>query len=366
MTIKKELREILYYSLASIFITFLISLFYFQISQNKYIFDLNIWLRWDTLHYLNLAENGYLKASLLNHASIPYMPLFPWLIRSFTLLTNSYLLSSLLIANVSFLIAIYYLYKIVRLDYDDEVSWKTVVYLVSFPTAYFLHAGYSESLYMATLFASVYYARLGKWKITGILGFLATLTRLNGIVIFIFLITEYFQSVNFDYKKIKKNILWLGLVPVAFCSYLILNKKIFGNPFEYMDSLKTDYWEFITVPWYAIVRSYNKFFVLGPRDWIMEGGAVVVSWIYNILMAFAGLFKKIRLSYSVYVLLSLGLVTLTPTWASMPRFALPIFPLFISLALISKSKSFFIGTVSLFILLQAVFLYLFIQGNWAF
>ena len=56
-------------------------------------------------------------------------------------------------------------------------------FLLIFPTAYFLHIGYTEALFMALVLGSFLAARTERWWLAGLLGGLAALTRVNGLVL---------------------------------------------------------------------------------------------------------------------------------------------------------------------------------------
>ena len=63
------------------------------------------------------------------------------------------------------------------------VGLRAAWFLLIFPTAYFLHIGYTESLFLALVLGSFLAARTDRWWLAGILGGLAALTRINGLVL---------------------------------------------------------------------------------------------------------------------------------------------------------------------------------------
>ncbi|NIP31808.1 MAG: hypothetical protein GTO02_20035, partial [Candidatus Dadabacteria bacterium] len=93
------------------------------------------------------------------------------------------LLSGLIVSNIAYGFAVFYLYKLVLLDFEWDDALRTVIYFTIFPTAYFLHAAYTESLFLALTIASFYYARNDKWALCGVIGMLAALTRITGILL---------------------------------------------------------------------------------------------------------------------------------------------------------------------------------------
>jgi hypothetical protein len=125
--------------------TFLFSYIPYVLDQEDFASPLiDIWNRWDTSHYLNIAERGYSETNIGERGRlIVFFPFYPLLIKLFALVLQSYLFSALLVSNLSYVIASIYLYKLVLLDYPEEASLRAVFFLSIFPTAYFLHAGYT-------------------------------------------------------------------------------------------------------------------------------------------------------------------------------------------------------------------------------
>lgn len=121
---------------------------------------ISIWNVWDAPHYLNIAKEGY-SSSVVNerYLLIAFFLLYPLIIKIFSFVFQNYLLSSLIVSNIGFAVAAYYLYKLVRTDFESSDALRSVIYFSVFPTAYFLHAPYTESLLLALTIASFYYAR---------------------------------------------------------------------------------------------------------------------------------------------------------------------------------------------------------------
>jgi 4-amino-4-deoxy-L-arabinose transferase-like glycosyltransferase len=65
-----------------------------------------------------------------------FLPFYPLLIKLFALIFKNYMLSALIVSNLSYALAAYYLYKLVLLDYPKEDAIRAVFYFSIFPTAY--------------------------------------------------------------------------------------------------------------------------------------------------------------------------------------------------------------------------------------
>ena len=142
---------------------------------------LGVWVRWDAVHHLNLARLGYLQSS---EGDSVYFPLYPALTRiAATLLGGNYILAGLLVSTIACMAALAILYVLSEGDYGPLTARWTVVALAAYPTALFLIAPSSESLFLGLVLASFHLARTRRWWLAGATGFLAGLTRPNGIIL---------------------------------------------------------------------------------------------------------------------------------------------------------------------------------------
>ncbi|OGN75692.1 MAG: hypothetical protein A2X25_02680 [Chloroflexi bacterium GWB2_49_20] len=141
----------------------------------------NVWLRWDTPWYLKIAASGYAA----NDGSIAFMPLYPWLIKlAGTLLGGNFLLGAILVSNLAGLMALILLYELARLESSYKTNaMQTVLAMLVFPSAFFLFAAYTESLFLMLVLAAWLCARHKRWLAAGILAALATLCRLQGALL---------------------------------------------------------------------------------------------------------------------------------------------------------------------------------------
>lgn len=155
------------------------------------------WANWDGGHYLGIAEHGY------QPVQTAFFPLYPLLIFLLKNIGIPALLAGLIITHISTVVALFYLYKLSRLDYPEDISKKTLLFLLIFPTSFYLGAVYSESLFLALTLSSFYYARKGKIFPAAILGGLSFATRIVGIAT----ITGIFIEYLFNNKTTIKNYL---------------------------------------------------------------------------------------------------------------------------------------------------------------
>ncbi len=103
------------------------------------------------------------------------------------------------------------LYRLVAVDLGERVGRWSAILLLVFPTAYFLHIGYTESLFLALAFGSLWMGRSGRWWDAGVLGALAALTRINGLVLIPALAVEAWLQWRRD-RRVRTSWLGIGLV----------------------------------------------------------------------------------------------------------------------------------------------------------
>jgi len=138
---------------------------------------INVWERWDTAWYLKIAVFGYAPAD----GTASFSPLYPWLVGGLGAITGNFLLSALLISNLAALAVFVLFYEVARVEgLTSEQAGFAVLSLALFPSAFFLFAAYTDSLFLALALGAWLAARRRRWLVAGLLGGFATLTRLQG------------------------------------------------------------------------------------------------------------------------------------------------------------------------------------------
>jgi len=367
MSFKDTVKELLPVVLITIFGTYLFSYVAFVVTEDVYPNSLlELWNKWDTRHYLNIAGHGYASSDEgKGNILIVFFPLFPYLTRVFALVFQNYLLSALIVSNLAYAAAAYYLYKLVNLDFEKEDALRAVIYLSIFPTAYFLHAAYTESLFLALTISSFYYARKERWALSGTVGMLAAATRITGIILLPVLLIEYLSQREYQIKKIRKDVLWIGLIGLGLVFYLILNYAAAGDPFYFLEVQKEGWSRKLALPYQGFLNA------LGGLPGRAPSGVFTGDWA-EIIFAGLGLigtvycFFRLRLSYSLYALATWLVVTSTWFWLSIPRFTLTMFPLLIVLAVLGRRRGLNFAIIFLSLMCFALFLSQFVRFRWAF
>lgn len=147
-------------------------------------------VRWDSYHYLRLAQFGYHRAE-----DAVYYPAYPVLMRAVTEVIarplmpwasalQQHAVAGLAISIVATLPATWTMHALARevLNREDD-ALRATAYLLIFPTAFFLLQVYTEALYLALAIPALLLAVRRRWWAAGALAALATVTRATGILL---------------------------------------------------------------------------------------------------------------------------------------------------------------------------------------
>ena len=319
-----------------------------------------LWTRWDASHYLNLAKDGY-TAKGEGRFSIVFYPLYPWLVRAAFVLCRNYFAAALLVSGVASVLAGVLFRRLVELDQPAKVARLAGWFLFIFPTAYFLHIGYTESLFLALVIGSLMAARMQSWALAGVLAALASLTRVNGLLLAPTLLVEawlqYREKRRFDWRW-----LWIGAAGLGFLVYLWINYHVTGDPFTFTKVMEKHWYKKLTFPWSGIRDVWLRI----PHFNLTEGLHEFIFIIFSFLCT-VWCWIKFRPSYAIWMTLNWLLITSTTYVVSVPRYCLTLFPIFIIFARLAAARP-LAGRIltAISLLLLALFAAKFAHGTWAF
>lgn len=320
------------------------------------------WLNFDGEHYLSIAYQGYQPLTYF------FFPLFPLMARFLAFAGPiNMAITGLLISNISFFLGLVGLWKLVRLDYQENIAKVATLLLLFFPTSFYFGSYYTESLFFALAVWSFYFARKSKWFWSGILGGLSSLTRILGIALFPALFVEWWQS----RKRSFGGAVWVLLVPLGLLIYMFYLYKTTGDPLNFLHTVgifgEQRSSSFILFPqvfyryFFKILPNLNYSYFPVVFGTYLE---IVMATLFLYLSLLA--FFRLRLSYAIYLALGFLIPSLAGSFSSFPRYALILFPGFLLMALwFSKQHK----TVKLLVYLLlfatlAVATSLFVRGYW--
>lgn len=301
-----------------------------------------LWYRWDSPHYVSIAANGYLTSGDERYF-IVFFPLYPLIIRIMHFIINDYFLCGIVVSNFFALLSLYYLFRLVELEYEDsKTARRTIKYLLIFPFSFFFSIVYTESLFLALSVMCFYYARKRRFFISGIFGMLSALTRNQGVLLIIPILIEILEQNNIFKGSAKHGfnvsckdkimeILSLALVPLGYFLYLALNKCVTGNWFKFLQYQKENWHQSFGFFAGNVEKHYLNIFYM---EWKTSVGIWIPQLILFFLVAALLIYNinRMRLSYSAYTL-SYIIISYSATWLlSGPRYLSGMFTLYIMLS----------------------------------
>lgn len=293
---------------------------------------LHRWVTQDGTHFAYIAAHGYypiIRAMM--------WPLYPALEHVLgPVFGGDYGLAGLVIANASCLGALVALRRLAERELGPDAARRATLYLAIFPTAFYLAAPYSESLFLWMAIASFGAMRARRWWLAGALGCLATLTRSAGVLLAIPFAIEFFQA-----WRTGKSRLWQGsavvLIPAAVGMYSGWLWRQFGDPLAWLHA--ATYWRHtFRWPWQTLLDGIAGLGQVGAAH-----GAAGVHFLLNFgaSLAFLALavlvLRALPLSYGLYTLgvvlymLCLGEAGALSAAAGDGRYVLMAFPAFMLL-----------------------------------
>jgi hypothetical protein len=341
---------------------------------------LTTWHHWDAIRYYDLAEHGY------GAGRGGLYPLFPLAARALSIPLGGQLLGAeLIVSSAAFAVAMRLIYDLVHLEgaalarvltwtrgrkelvedpaRREQLARLAVLLVALFPTGFFFFAPYTESLFLATTVASVWYARRGLWWLAGLSGMLAALTRFPGAFLALALAFEYARqrgvltwlrgqggaAPRFDLFATLLPLVGMALVPLSQIIarsgntqvWLLQAARFWGERLDGQRPSESTLGSFdyrVVPPWNTLADSWS--YVLG---WTANPPASLpIVELFNLIcmLGFCALgvlaLRRLPLMYSLYVWPSLVLL-LTREMGFSPlmsvsRYVLVIFPCFLVLA----------------------------------
>jgi len=316
----------------------------------------DIWNRWDAVRYIEVAQLGYGgEASGEHRFMIVFLPLYPLTVYLAHFLIDNWHAAAVVVSNLCCAGAFTYCFLLTEKEYGRRAAKVAVFYLSIFPTAYFLHIAYSESLFLLLTLGAFYYARQGRWLMCALLGMLATSSRLSGLAIMLPLTFEYLHQKQLRLRAIRWDCAFLALIPLGLAAYLYINHYYFGDALKFLQYQREHWFRTFSSPFPALES--NLYMVTHDRaivERVMQHGS-------NLLII--GAFR-LRPCYTIYLALSWVLTFCDTFTLCSPRYLLTLFPIFMLLGVWRRREWLHYSLTLLFLLFYAMNATQFVRGWW--
>ena len=313
---------------------------------------LDVWnqLGTDSQHYLNIAENWYVNTGD-DRLLIVFFPLYPLLVRLFHYIFQNYLISGLFVSNICWVFAAYLLYELALLDTDRKGALRALKYLCILPASFLFSAPLSDSLFLLLSVACVYAVRKNIYPLAGLIGMLASFTRMPGILLFAPACFELVGTIIRERGAHRNDTRWkwqmagnalsLLLIPVGLLLYFYINQQVTGSATMFL-TYQSEHWH-QELGWFfgTVATVVNNATTSFADNTHMLWGL----WIPNIVFLFGSLAivtaaqNKLRASNVAYFIVYYA-VCMGATWLlSGPRYLVAAYPLALALGALTEKKS---------------------------
>jgi hypothetical protein len=180
---------------------------------------------WDSEYYIGIAVGGYddpEAGRVQNPATgqmvvknYSFFPLYPYIVRALALPLKLFGLSAigtaalagLIVTLLGTLAGMFALWDLTRGLFDEESAWRSVFYMLIFPSAFFFAQTYTEGLFVGLAFSSLALMKRKQWIWASLLGMLAAWTRAHGAVLALPLLLAWILSINWK-SEIRSQLSW--------------------------------------------------------------------------------------------------------------------------------------------------------------
>ena len=311
---------------------------------------LSHWQRWDALWYQHIAQSGYQAGN----GSTAFFPLYPMLSRALSVvLAGNVVLAELVLSGVAFAGAMWLLWKVVARETSGATSltpataaWPgramtlpllTVLLVALFPSGFFLLGPFTESLFLLLTLAAFWLSRTGRPWAAGLVGFFASLTRTQGILLALPLAYEQLrQRDSFrwalrrggrrpDLALLASAGPVLGLLVFVAFQAIVLRQSWTGLNTQ-------EAWGYqLATPWQAISASVQYIDTVPNTNSAYVEVLNLVCLLSFTVLTVAGA-RRLPLAYTLYALPSLGVLLFRQMYfsplMSVSRLVLVVFPCF--------------------------------------
>ncbi len=347
------------------------------------------WCRWDCGWYYTIAFRGYWTSQ-----ASAFFPLYPALVHGVGALIASlhvlhtldpYILATLLVANVAALAAFVGIALLARQeDASQSVMWGALALFAAYPYTFFLAAGYTESLFIASAIFALIAARRGWWLIAAVAALVATFTRGTGLILVLPLLWEFGHQHHWwtwsgwrsawhrrvTPRIVATGLLVIGSVPLAFGGYGWYLWRRFGDPLAFQRS-EALWGRHLAAPWSTALLFVQRFGQQPPWAYsqmlMLLDGVLIVAFVLLVLLCAA----RVPFAFTLYSAALVAIVMLepAPSWAEifpgLGRLLLPAVPLFFGLAVWMKRKPGVLTLiVGLMVAVQAGLATFWLNGVW--
>jgi hypothetical protein len=258
-------------------------------------------------------------------------------------------IGGLIVSSASFLLALIAVFRLASKLAGAEVAVRTVWLIAVFPFSFFLTAVYADAFYFCLAAWSLAFAYEGRWPMACALAAMAAMTRIPGLALFPAIGLEYLRQHDFDLRSLKKQ--WPSLLILVAGLLLIAgyHEWRYGDPLAFLHARQQGWGR--ASGFAALQRDFNYFFqgsVFGCgsvgeclREFEFTRNVLGYWYVALIPLSIASVLyasRTLGVGLTAWALMSIGM-GLVNGLDGTGRFTAVLFPVFIGLAMMLRSRA---------------------------
>ncbi|MEO8456431.1 MAG: hypothetical protein ABI559_01340 [Chloroflexota bacterium] len=299
----------------------------------------SIFDRWDVLNYVIISQDGYTTTNYT--VWFPGMPMIMW--AGAQLGIAEWLSGTIVVLACAALLTLAF-YALARLDFDAATARDATLFLLIFPSSFFLFIPYTEAILLALAVCSLYLARQGKWAPACILAALASIVRLPGAFLAPALLVEYLHQRNWRWQEIRADVAWISIAPAGAIAYMVYLWQKYDDLLAYSHAQR-DFFRLETIQtrggFHFIPSLIDEVRVIFTTPSVSEGvqnAAGLLGLLVFVPLFLLMLWYRMRPSYIVYSALAAFSSLTLGRLESVNRYIIAAFPMFLVIGLVVQKE----------------------------
>lgn len=312
------------------------------------------WTRWDADHYVGLIQNWYMNEGDPRF-HIVFFPLYPAVGRLLYFARLSATASALLVSNLAFFGCGIVMYRLTELTYGRKAGARAALLLMFSPLSLFCSIPYTESVFLLTTLAAVYFARRQMFVLAVLLGALSANARMLGMATAIPIFYEMLRAEKGGIlRRYALSVLKVLPVSAGLLLYLLLNDAVTGDPLRFM-TYQSEHWSQNFGSLFNTVCYSLRYAVdFNPESYRFGVWIPQLIAIFGTLAILLAAIRRMHPGDAGYAVIYLY-AAVAPTWLlSGPRYLTALYALYPALAVLFRRRDAFGALLALSAILCAV------------
>lgn len=322
-------------------------------------------VRWDSMWYEAIVNPNprFLPAG---HSSANFFPFYSWVswvvslpLRAILDHERAFYAGGIVVSLAAFLLGLKAVQRLATQLAGAAVAVRAVWLIAVFPFSFFFSTVYADALYFCLAAWSLTFAYESRWRAACAMAAMAAMTRIPGLALFPAIGLEYLRRHDFDWRSLKKEVpalLILAAGPLIIGGYY---EWRYGDPLAFLyarqqgwnrasgfTAFVRDYHYFLRPPLLACASAAECVREFGPTRNLLGFWYLLLIPTSVALVIYAR--RALGVGLTVWVLLSVAMALLNGLDGT-GRFTAVLFPVFIALAMLLRSRAAFLTVCALLV-----------------